>query len=71
MPFGSAIEGGRLEVGRERDDVAQVLRGLDDVDPLVVGDRRQVVLDQVPARPEHRVAIGLERGLECRRLVRP
>ena len=47
MPFGFAIERGRLEVGRERDDVAQVLGRRDDVDPLVVRDGHEVVLDEV------------------------
>ena len=41
----------------------------DDVDPLVVGDRHEVVLDEVAAGAEHRVAVGLERGVEVGRLV--
>ena len=41
----------------------------DDVDPLVVGDGHQVVLDEVAAGSEHRVAIGLEGGVEVGRLV--
>ena len=40
--------------------VAQVLGRRDDVDALVGGDGHEVVLDQVLARADHRVAVGLE-----------
>ena len=38
-PSGPLSNGSRVEVGRERDDVAQVLGRRDDVDPLVVAGR--------------------------------
>ena len=65
------VERGRREVGRERHDVAQVLGGRDDVDPLVARDGHEVVLDEVRARAEHRVAVALERVLEVGRAGRP
>ena len=58
------VELGRLEIGRERDDVAEVLRGGDDVDPLVVRDGDDVAVDEVLPSPDHHVAVGLERLLE-------
>ena len=69
MPFGLRVELRRREVGRERDDVAEVLRRLDDVDPLAVGDGRDLVVDQVLASPDHDVAVGVEGLLERRRVV--
>ena len=69
MPFGLRVELRRREVGRERDDVAEVLGRLDDLDPLVGRDGRDVVVDQVLAGADHHVAVGLERLLERRRVV--
>ena len=63
------IERRRREVRRERHDVAQVLGRRDDVDPLVVRDRDQVVIDQVLAGPSHRQPVRVERRLERRRVV--
>ena len=64
-----AVELRRLEVGGERHDVAQVLRRRYDGDPLVLRHGHDVVLDEVLARAEHHVAIGIERLLERRRMV--
>ncbi len=69
MPFGFGVELGRVEVGRERDDVADVLGGRDDLDPLVGRDGHDVVVDEVPAGPDHDVAVGLEGLLEGRRVI--
>ena len=63
------VERRRREVRRERDDVAQELGRLDDVDPLVVGHRDEVVVDQVLAGAQHRGAVGVERGREVGRPV--
>ena len=68
--MGLRSKAGGLEVGREREHVAQVLGGGNDVDSLVVGNRREVVVDQVLAGSAHRLAIGLEGVSECGRLVR-
>ena len=57
-PVRVGVELGRVEVGRERDDVADVLRGRDDLDPLVVRDGHDVPLDEVPPGPDHDVAVG-------------
>ena len=64
-----AVELRRREVGRERDDVAEVLGRRDDVDPLVRRDRHDPVVDQVLAAADHDVAVRLERLLERRRVV--
>ena len=69
MPFGSAVEGGGLEVRRERNDVAQVLGRRHDIDPLVVGDCHEVALDEVAAGSVHRIPVCLEGGIEVGRLV--
>ena len=52
--LGVPVERRGLEVGGERDDVAQVLRRLDDVDALVGRNGDEVALDQVSARSMHR-----------------
>ena len=64
-----AVEARRIEVGREGHHVAQVLGRGDDLEALAVGDRHQVVLDEVVAGAEHRHAIFLEGLLEGRGVV--
>ena len=63
------VEAGGREVGRERHHRAQVLGGRDDLDPLVVRDRGQVVLDEVGAGARHDVAVAVERLVERGRPV--
>ena len=63
------IELRRVEVGRKWDHVAQVLGRFDDLDPLVGRDRDDLVVDQVLARPNHDLAVGVQRLREGRRVV--
>ncbi len=64
------VEWRRREICGERDDVAQVLRRLDDVDPLVVGHRHEASLDEVGACPLHRRAVGLQSVRERLGMIR-
>ena len=69
MPLASRSNGGRREVRREGHDVAQVLGRRDDLDPFVVGDRHEVVVDEVLASSQHRLAVGGQRAVEIGRVV--
>ncbi len=69
-PLRVAIERRRREIGRERQHSAQILGRFDHVDPFVVGDGHEVVLDEVAAGTQHRVPIGIEGAGEGGWLVR-
>ena len=64
------IEFGGVEIGRERHDIAHVLRGRHHLEPLVGRDRDDRVVDQVLARSEHRLSVCRERPVEGRGMVR-